>query len=171
MNEWLGENSLVVMIAALAVTGIVLILLVLVIVLFVKQRKLLKKYEAFMGGEDGKTLEEEVLRRFKEIQDLKEEQLEIQNHLKKIDETLLITYQKVGIVKYNAFQETGGKLSFALAMLNDTNDGFVMNSMHSSREGCYTYVKEIIKGESFVVLSSEEQEALDRALETKNYMG
>lgn len=171
MNEWLGENSLVVMIAALAVTGIVLILLVLVIVLFVKQRKLLKKYEAFMGGEDGKTLEEEVLRRFKEIQELKEEQLEIQNHLKKIDETLVITYQKVGIVKYNAFQETGGKLSFTLAMLNDANDGFVMNSMHSSREGCYTYVKEIIKGESFVVLSSEEQEALDRALETKNYMG
>lgn len=171
MNEWLGENSVIVLIAALALIGVVLVLLVLVIVLFVKQRKLIKKYEAFMGGEDGKTLEEEVLRRFKEIQELKEEQSEIQNHLKKIDETLLITYQKVGIVKYNAFQETGGKLSFALAMLNDTNDGFVMNSMHSSREGCYTYVKEIIKGESFVVLSSEEQEALDRALETKNYMG
>ena len=58
----------------------------------------------------------------------------------------------------------GGKLSFALALLNDKNNGFIINSMHSSREGCYTYVKEIINGESFVILATEEKEALEMAL-------
>ena len=57
----------------------------------------------------------------------------------------------------------GGKLSFALAMLDGKNNGWVINAMHS-REGCYTYVKEIVKGESYVELAEEEAEALDKAI-------
>ena len=71
-------------------------------------------------------------------------------------------FQKVGLVKYDAFNEMGGKLSFSLALLNETEDGFVMNAVHS-REGCYTYVKEIIAGNSIIVLSPEETEALNMA--------
>ena len=41
--------------------------------------------------------------------------------------------------------------------------------MHN-REGCYTYIKEIIKGESFIVLAEEEKEALDNAINIRNYM-
>lgn len=76
------------------------------------------------------------------------------------------TFQKVGLVKYDAFHEMGGKLSFSLALLNETNDGFVMNAVHS-REGCYTYIKEIVGGNSIIVLAEEEQEALDMAKEAK----
>jgi hypothetical protein len=72
------------------------------------------------------------------------------------------TFQKVGLVKYDAFHEMGGKLSFSLALLNEVNDGFVLNAVHS-REGCYTYVKEIIGGNSVILLSPEEKEALDMA--------
>ena len=72
------------------------------------------------------------------------------------------TFQKVGLVKYDAFNEMGGKLSFSLALLNETDDGFVLNAVHS-REGCYTYIKEIVEGHSFIVLAEEEQEALDMA--------
>ena len=56
----------------------------------------------------------------------------------------------------------GGKLSFSLCLLDDENSGFILTSMHT-REGCYTYVKEIIKGESFVVLATEERRALEEA--------
>ena len=56
----------------------------------------------------------------------------------------------------------GGKLSFAYALLNDENSGYIINSIHS-REGCYTYIKEIIKGESFIALSEEENEAFEIA--------
>jgi len=94
---------------------------------------------------------------------LKAENKKIINKLDIISENLLITYQKMGIVKYDAFKEMGGKLSFALALLNDKNDGFIINSMHSSREGCYTYIKEIINGESYVVLAEEEKIALAEA--------
>ena len=79
---------------------------------------------------------------------------------------LKITFQKVGLVKYDAFHEMGGKLSFSLALLNETNDGFVLNAVHS-RDGCYTYVKEIIGGNSIIILADEEQEALDMAKEAK----
>ena len=67
------------------------------------------------------------------------------------------------MVKYDAFHEMGGKLSFSLALLNKENDGFIINAMHS-REGCYTYIKEIIQGNSVIVLSDEEKEALDAAM-------
>ena len=72
-------------------------------------------------------------------------------------------YQKVGIVKYDAFHEMGGDLSFALTMLDENNTGWILNAMHS-REGCYTYIKEIVKGESYVVLGEEEKEALRQAV-------
>ncbi len=74
------------------------------------------------------------------------------------------TFQKVGLVKYDAFNEMGGKLSFSLALLNKSNDGFIMNAVHS-REGCYTYVKEVIDGNSIIALADEEQEALNMAKE------
>ena len=77
------------------------------------------------------------------------------------------TFQKVGLVKYDAFNEMGGKLSFSLALLNQTNDGFVLNAVHS-REGCYTYIKEIVDGNSIIVLAEEEQEALKMAMESND---
>ena len=75
-----------------------------------------------------------------------------------------MVYQKMGLVKYDAFQEMGGKLSFSLAMLDGRNNGHIINAMHT-REGCYTYIKEIIDGNSIIVLSKEEQEALKMAME------
>ena len=116
-----------------------------------------------MRGKDGKTLEESMKERFAEVEAIlkytKQNRLDIQ----KINKKLESTYQKLGIVKYDAFNEMGGKLSFALAMLDDNNNGWIINAMHS-REGCYTYVKEIVKGESYVELAEEEAEALDRAI-------
>lgn len=85
--------------------------------------------------------------------------------ISEIFENLQIVYQKTGLVKYDAFREMSGKLSYALALLDKNNNGFMVNSMYS-REGCYSYVKEIIKGESYITLSEEEQEALKMAIES-----
>ena len=57
----------------------------------------------------------------------------------------------------------GGNLSYALALLNEENTGVLINTMHSSH-GCYSYMKEIIKGESFIALSEEEKQALEHAV-------
>ena len=64
---------------------------------------------------------------------------------------------------YNAFKGMGGNLSFVIALLDDNNTGFVLNSVHS-REGCYLYMKDVVEGKTEVLLGSEEKEALERAL-------
>ncbi|MFU0827724.1 MAG: DUF4446 domain-containing protein [Lachnoclostridium sp.] len=166
--ETLGLDASYILIG---VSGFCLLLLILVINLMVKVSKLNRKYKRFMGGKDAKSLENKFLTKFAEIDDLKLENMKLKAKTEKISENLLQAYQKVGIIKYDAFKEMGGKLSFAMALLNDHNDGFIINCMHSSREGCYTYIKEIMKGESSVVLSEEEKLALEEAIKTNNYMG
>lgn len=160
-------NTLMIMLAVLA--AITLILLVITIILVVKVASLTRKYRNFMKGSDGTTLEDTIFTRFKEIDLLKSEAKYISEKLTIACDTLLTAYQKVGIVKYDAFKEMGGKLSFSLCMLDDENNGFVLTSMHT-REGCYTYIKEIIKGEAYVILASEERKALDEAINKTNFM-
>ncbi len=133
------------------------------IVLTVKNRKMSLRYEKFMKDKDGKSLEEEFSKRFNEIDKLMVENSKKTKAIEAINDNLKNTIQKCGIVKYDAFNEMGGKLSFALVLLDKENNGFVINAMHS-REGCYTYIKEIINGESFVLLGDEEQQALNKAL-------
>lgn len=157
-------------IAVLALMVIVIVALVLVCIMLSKIGKINKKYSKFMSGTNGKNLEDTILTRFKEVDELKNKAESMKKDIEKLSETILMAYQKCGIVKYDAFKEMGGKLSFSLCLLDDHNDGIILTSMHSSREGCYTYVKEIIKGESFVLLSEEEKQALDEAKNKKNYL-
>lgn len=146
------------------------ILLIINIVLIVKQVNLKKKYKKFMSGSDGTSLEKQILERFEEIDVLKQGEKQIAIDIDKIRENLMITYQKMGIVKYDAFKEMGGKLSFVLALLNKENNGIIINSVHSSREGCYVYLKEIINGESFLELSEDEKNALNQAVNSSKYI-
>lgn len=126
-------------------------------------RKLKKKYKMFMDGKNAKTLEESIMSRMDQIDYLISSNQKNESDIKAINKNLKSTFQKVGLVKYDAFQEMGGKLSFSLALLNQVNDGFIINAMHS-REGCYTYIKEIIDGNSIIALADEEKEALEMAM-------
>ncbi len=147
----------------LTICCVLLVLLLLYVVIFVKYSNLNKKYKQFMSGEDGKSLEESIAKRLDEIEGLKEDRVKIMGRLDVLEAKALCAYQKVALLKYDAFQEMGGKLSFTICMLDGNEDGFLLTSMHSSREGCYTYVKEIIKGEAFVLLSKEEKQTLEEA--------
>ena len=80
---------------------------------------------------------------------------QIYKQIKAISGQLTTAYQKIGLVKYDAFKEIGGKLSFVLVLLTEDNNGFILNSMHST--------KEVVNGEAFVILSEEEQQALEEA--------
>ena len=151
--------------------GIILIvMLLLIIALFflytnvtMKYNRLKSSYMTFMRGKDGKTLEDSMKERFAEVDAVLKVTKQNRQDIRDISKKLANNYQKLGIIKYDAFNEMGGKLSFAIAMLIENNNGWIMNAMHS-REGCYTYVKEIVNGESVVELSEEEAEALDKAI-------
>ena len=141
----------------------IIVLFLLILSVNLKYGRLKASYNSFMKGKDGRTLEDSIFERFDELDEIGAIALKNRQDIKKINEDMLSNFQKVGILKYNAFQEMGGKLSFALTLLDGNNTGYIINSMHS-REGCYNYIKEIVKGESYVELSEEEAESLDRAI-------
>lgn len=148
--------------------GVVLIMIILYIVLLNKFKQYKANYDTFMQGKDGKDMETAVLDKFKQIDKISD-QVDINAaEISTIIENMKFTYQKFSISKYDAFKEMGGKLSFSLCMLTDNNDGFVLTSVHSSNEGCYIYIKEIIKGESYVLLSEEEKKVLIEAKKRKS---
>ena len=147
----------------MGMAGIILIMFIMLIVTMAKNSSMRKKYKAFMDGENGKNLEKAILDKFSAIDNLESNVEDIYRQIKAINGQLVTAYQKIGLVKYDAFKEIGGKLSFVLVLLTAENNGFIMNSMHSSKEGCYTYAKEVVNGEAFVILSEEEQQALEEA--------
>jgi hypothetical protein len=141
----------------------VIILLVLVIVALVQINKFKKKYNKFMLGKDGGSLEEEIISICEDNKSIKLGIDKNREDIKTLFEKNEIALQKVGLVKYDAFKEMGGKLSFALAILDEKNNGVLINSVHSS-DGCYSYTKRIKNGDSNIALSNEEKEAVNRAV-------
>lgn len=160
ISQYLGIDSDYVIIGLAAVS---VILFILVIVNLAQISRLKKKYASFMLGKDAKSLEETLITRLNQVDKLLSANETNEQNIRKLFDSMKFTFQKVGLVKYDAFNEMGGKLSFSLALLNNSNNGFIMNAVHS-REGCYTYIKEIIDGNSIIALADEEKEALDMAI-------
>ncbi len=159
IHTYLGIDSDY-MILGLAV--LVVILFILWIVNIAQYSKLNKRYQNFMRGKNGKSMESTLKECLDQIRDLKSANAYNEKNIDDLMNHIQHVYQKMGVVKYDALHEMGGKLSFSLALLNEKEDGFVLNAMHT-REGCYTYIKEIVAGNSIILLSDEEQEALEMA--------
>ena len=165
ISQYLGFDSDYII---LGLAGFCIILFILVIVNMVQTSKMKKKYKKFMSGKNAKSLEEILVKRLNQIDSLVDANATNEKNIKKVVNNMKFTFQKVGLVKYDAFNEMGGKLSFSLALLNASNDGFVLNAVHS-REGCYTYIKEIIDGNYIIVLAEKEQDALNMAMEEEKH--
>lgn len=147
-----------------------LILLVFIVVLFViiilqmkKLNQLQKRINKFMTGKDAKSLEKDIVGLYEDNKFLKINVDKNKKDIRTLYKNMEHAFQKIGLVKYDAFQQMGGKLSFSLALLDENNNGFILNSVHST-EGCYTYTKEIKNGECAISLGEEEQQALDMAI-------
>lgn len=160
--DFLDQNMEYVLIGAAVAVIILLALLIITIVNLVQIKKLKKKYTKFMSDGDAQSLEETVAAHLGQIDGLVAQASENKKNIEHLTGQIRFAFQKVGLVKYDAFQEMGGKLSFSLCLLNEKEDGFIINAMHS-REGCYTYIKEVIAGNCVIILSDEEKEALDMA--------
>lgn len=164
--EYLGIDLDIALILIAALAVLVLVLIIVMIVNAVHTRQLKMRYRIFMEGKDAKSLEDTLLKRLDQVDALLEANKQNQQNIKRLFENNQYVFQKVGLVKYDAFNEMGGKLSFSVALLNEKNDGFIINAMHT-REGCYTYIKEIIAGNSIIVLSDDEKKALEQAMGSK----
>ena len=155
--------------------GIVALILILFLVLLIMQirlmgkfKKLYRTYDRFMRGKDMESMEETVLAQFEKIEALEKSNEEKDRQIESIFENLQHVYQKTGLVKYDAFREMSGKLSYAVALLDKEDNGILVNSMYS-REGCYSYVKTISGGKCSIEMSEEEQKALKIAVNKEKF--
>lgn len=138
------------------------------IILMVKVNSLNKKYKNFMQKlGNGKNIEEDLENYMYKTQRVENQNLEILNNLKNIENDVSKCIQKVGIVRYSAFKDTGSDLSFALALLDENNNGVVLNGIYS-REMSNIYAKPVEKGASSYTLSEEETQAIKKAMDSEN---
>ncbi len=153
-----------ILVIVLGVTiALLFIVLILLIVQVRKTSKLTKRLNRFTTGKDGKSLEEDIASLFEDNHFLKNNVDSNRKDIRTLYKKAEHAYQKMGLVKYDAFSQMGGQLSFCLAMLDENNNGFILNSVHST-EGCYSYTKEIKNGESSLSLGKEEEKALALAM-------
>lgn len=151
--------------------GIIIILLLIIVIILIgtmiscsmRVKRLERKYKMFMKGGDAQSLEKTFIRKFAQIDRLYEAKEDHEQSINSIIKNFRLIFSKYGVEKYDAFDDVGGKLSFALALLDKENTGLILNAVHS-RDNCFLYLKEIVKGESYVMLSQEEVEALRKAV-------
>lgn len=145
---------------------LIIILAFITVTMSIRLSRLNRKYQQFMKGKNGVSLERDFADRFEELARLSEQSGANKEKVDKLQKQVGSMLTHYGIVKYDAFDDVGGKMSFALAMLDDSNSGFILNTIHS-RDNCFQYIKEIVNGESYIMLSEEEIEALNIAIDNK----
>lgn len=142
---------------------LILFLMILLIIFISKEVTLQKRFKKFMTGKNAQSLEKEIMGLYEDNKFLKNMVDNNKHDIRRLYKNLSKAFQKIGIVKYDAYQQMGGMLSFSLALLDEDNNGFIFNSVHST-EGCYTYTKEIHNGKCELELGNEEKVALEQAM-------
>ncbi len=140
-----------------------LLLLVLVLVLVRRTSRFERRLAGLTRGGDGKSLEAILDAHLDKVYSVAREVDGLAARSAMLEAIQRRAFQQIGLVRFNPFEDTGGNQSFALALLDQQGDGFVMSSLHA-RTGTRVYGKAITKGATEANLSAEESEALRLAL-------
>ena len=159
INDFLKTDTFLMIIA-----GVNILLLILYICNLVKLKNINKNYKKFIKKlGNGNKIDESLKKYIEKVEDVDSKNKEIIEYCNRLDNNISLCIRKIGMVRYSAFKDTGSDLSFALALLNDNNDGVLLNGIYS-REMSNIYAKQINNGKSNNKLSEEESKALDIAL-------
>ena len=153
IQPWIGMATIILVIAVL----------VYCVILHIRLGSLKKKYDFFMQGDNGASLERKLSVEVSEIRDAAKGLESLLTEQAAIRNTQSNTIQKIGFIKYNAFENIGNDLSFALTLLDGNNNGICISSIYGRNES-RIFSKPIVKGKSLVSLSQEELESLNEAL-------
>ena len=155
------DNFLVVM------SVLVILLIIGFIIMIIKLSSINKKYKTFMKKlGNGENIEEDLENYIYRVERVEKENNQIKELINSLDSNMENCIQKIGMVRYNAFKDTGSNLSFALALLDENNNGVVFNGIYS-REMSNIYAKPVEKGQSKYTVSEEEKEAIQMAVDSK----
>ncbi|WP_196593504.1 DUF4446 family protein [Pectinatus sottacetonis] len=157
------ESSSGIIYIIIAMIILLLFVYIIAIISLVKLNNMKKRYKLMMTGSNAKSLENMLLEHISKVDKVMDQNADIIDDNKQIHNILQNVIQRVGIVRFAAFEDVGGDLSYAVALLDRNNTGLVLSSIFS-RNNSTTYMKPIDKGTSSYKLSSEEREALNRAM-------
>ena len=143
-----------------AIVGLMLILVIASIVNSAKTKRIIKKYNGLMRKlGNGSNLETMIKDYIDKVEKVDKKNSEVLEYCDRLDNKIVKCIQKVGMVRYNAFEDTGSDLCFAIALLDFEDTGVVINGIYS-REMSNIYAKQIENGKSINKLSEEEIQAL-----------
>ncbi len=143
-----------------------LVLLVAVFMLFRQLSLLRRNITILKRGVDGSSLVEKVASQALQIEEIFHLLDEHSAQKEYLTDVLAGALQRVAVVRFDAFEDMGGKLSYSVAMLDENGDGVIFTSIYGRNEN-RTYAKAVRAGRASHVLSQEEEEALRRALGVK----
>lgn len=160
-NLMQNENFLMILL------GVNFILIIGLIINTIRISKIKKENKDLIVKLSGTDIKEDLKGYIQRVEAVEQKTDTIINYCKNLENTLTGCIQKIGIIRYSAFRDTGSDLSFALALLDDKNNGVILNGIYS-REMSNIYAKPVIDGEATYTLSEEEKQALQKAI---NYKG
>ena len=145
------------------IIGLMLIIIIASIINSMKTKRIIKKYNSLMRKlGNGSNLETMIREYIDKVEKVDKKNSEVLEYCDRLDNKIVKCIQKVGMVRYNAFEDTGSDLCFAIALLDFEDTGVVINGIYS-RDGSSTYAKPVEKGASTYTLSTEEMQAIDMA--------
>jgi hypothetical protein len=147
----------------IALVFAVVVLLVMVVVLARRTARLDRRIASLTKGGDGTNLESTLHANLEKVATLARGVDELASRSAMLERVQRRAIQRVGLVRFNPFEDTGGNQSFALALLDQHGDGVVVSSLHA-RALTRVYGKAIANGKAEAALSDEEAEALRQAL-------
>ena len=127
-----------------------------------KLKALNARFAAALGGEAANSLETTLSGHMSRVEEVNRRLAELEQEYERLSITNGLASQKISVVRFNPFGDTGGDQSFSLAVLDSHDSGYVLSSIHG-RQGTRVYVKPVDFGTSKYQLSSEEQKALSQA--------
>lgn len=160
VSQFIDQNLPLIML------GIVLMLIIYTIIMItvlVKNRRLKKRYDRLMKNADKGSLEEMMIAYQNKIEDASKDSILALDQIRLLNNQITHCVQKVGVVRFKAFEDVGSDLSYSIAMLDNKNDGVIITSIFG-RNMSTSYAKPVQKGTSKYALSEEEVYAMNKAL-------
>jgi hypothetical protein len=140
----------------------VLMLIIWLVVMQVRVARMLHQYQRLLRGTSGGNLEQVLNDHIEEIRDVADQARHLEEMVREVEKATRRSMQWLGVVRFNPFSDTGGDLSFAIALVDGYGNGVVISSLHG-RDNTRVYAKPLRKWESTHTLTDEEKEAIARA--------
>lgn len=164
LYDALGQYPPIITVALIVAVAVQFVMLIVITYILSKQHE--RMYRFFGGKAKRRNLEAMLDEYLKKVLRVEAKYNEVLALTDDINARMITCIRKIGVVRYNPFDEMGADISFALALLDENDDGVVISTIHS-RDASYTYAKQVLNGSSLHTLTDEEKEAVHVALEWK----